>query len=230
MSVAAIALPRYRPTVARVGARSPAATLRRVDAAVVGFDLDMTLLDTRAGIAATYRELTARTGVWVDAELAVSRLGPPLREEIAQWFPPERVAAAVRLFRELYPSYAIRPAVPLPGAREAVRAVADAGGSVIVVTSKLGRLAELHLRHVGITVDRLFGDRFGPGKAAALAEAGAKVYVGDHVADVRAARAAGALAVGVATGSHSPADLRAAGAHAVLPDLRAFPGWLAEMG
>lgn len=203
---------------------------RRVDAAVIGFDLDMTLLDTRAGIAATYRELTARTGVWVDADLAVSRLGPPLREEIAQWFPPEQVDAAVRLFRELYPRYAIHPAVPLPGAREAVRAVAEAGGSVIVVTSKAGPLAELHLRHVGIAVDRLYGERFGDGKVAALTEAGATVYVGDHVADVRAARTAGAVAVGVTTGSHTADQLRAAGADVVLSDLRMFPRWLAEMG
>lgn len=197
---------------------------------MVGFDLDMTLLDTRSGIAATYRALTERTGVWVDADLAVSRLGPPLQEEIAQWFPPERVAEAVRLFRELYPTCAITEAVPLPGAYEAVQAVTERGGTVIVVTSKLGRLAQLHLDHAGFVPDQLYGDRFGAGKASALTEAGAKIYVGDHVADVRAARAAGAVAVGVTTGSHTAAELRAVGADAVLPDLRAFPEWLARMG
>jgi len=45
------------------------------------------------------------------------------------------------------------------------------------------------------------------------------VVVGDTPLDVTAALAAGARAVGVATGSHPAADLRAAGAHAVLPDL-----------
>jgi phosphoglycolate phosphatase-like HAD superfamily hydrolase len=45
------------------------------------------------------------------------------------------------------------------------------------------------------------------------------VVIGDTPLDVTAALAAGARAVGVATGSHSAADLRAAGAHAVLPDL-----------
>ena len=33
----------------------------------VGFDLDMTLIDSRPGIAATYQELSARTGVAIDA-------------------------------------------------------------------------------------------------------------------------------------------------------------------
>ncbi len=45
---------------------------------VVGFDLDMTLVDSRPGIAATLRALSAETGVFIDAELVVSRLGPTL--------------------------------------------------------------------------------------------------------------------------------------------------------
>lgn len=45
------------------------------------------------------------------------------------------------------------------------------------------------------------------------------VVIGDTPFDVAAALAAGARAVGVATGSHPAADLRDAGAHAVLPDL-----------
>lgn len=207
---------------------SAPATLGRVDAPVVGFDLDMTLLDTRAGIAATFRALTAQTGVWVDADLAVSRLGPPLQTELAHWFPPDQVAAAVCRFRELYPTCAIAEAVPLPGAHAAVRAVVDLPGEVIVVTAKLGRLAQAHLAHAGIAVSGVIGDRFAGGKVAALTESGAGVYVGDHVADVRAARAAGAVAVGVTTGAHTAAELRAAGADVVLADLRAFPDWLAQ--
>jgi phosphoglycolate phosphatase-like HAD superfamily hydrolase len=46
------------------------------------------------------------------------------------------------------------------------------------------------------------------------------VLVGDTPLDVAAARAGGARAVGVATGPYSVADLEAAGADAVLPDLR----------
>jgi phosphoglycolate phosphatase-like HAD superfamily hydrolase len=45
------------------------------------------------------------------------------------------------------------------------------------------------------------------------------VLVGDTPLDIEAALAAGARAVGVATGPCKAAELRAAGAHAVLPDL-----------
>ena len=192
----------------------------------VGFDFDMTLADTRRGIAATFRELTAVTGTYVDEQAAISRLGPPLRTELAYWFPPEEIEAAVTTYRQLYAEHAITPSVLLPGAREALDAVRSLGGRVVVVTSKLGRLAELHLRHLGVTVDAVAGDLFAEGKAAALTEHGCGVYVGDHVADMVAARTAGVPGVGVTTGPCSAEDLRAEGAEVVLGDLREFPAAL----
>ncbi|WP_089154472.1 HAD family hydrolase [Micromonospora sp. NBS 11-29] len=189
---------------------------------MVGFDLDMTLVDSRPGIAAAYRALTERTGVPVDADLVVSRLGPPLRTELANWFPPERIEEAVTLYRELYPAYAITPTVPMPGAAAALRAVHERGGRVMVVTSKIGRLAKLHLDHLGLPVDALAGDLFAEEKATALREHGATLYVGDHVADMAAARAAGIPGVGVATGPCSTDELSEAGAYLVLDDLTEF--------
>jgi phosphoglycolate phosphatase len=54
---------------------------------------------------------------------------------------------------------------------------------------------------------------------AKYGEAFQPVVIGDTVHDITAALANGALAVGVATGSTSMAELVLAGAHAVLPDL-----------
>ena len=193
---------------------------------VVGFDLDMTLIDSRPGIAANYRELTARTGVPVDADLAVSRLGPPLRTELAHWFPPEAIEDAVTTFRALYPDHAVTPSLPMPGALAALDAVRGRGGRVVVVTSKLGRLARLHVDHLGLPVDEIAGDLFAEGKATALIAHGVRVYVGDHTADMIAARTAGVPGVGVATGPCTADELRAAGAHTVLTGLTKFPGWL----
>jgi len=195
----------------------------------VGFDLDMTLIDSRPGIAAVYRELAAETGVYIDVEAVVSRLGPPLEDELANWFPAERVVEMGNRYRALYPDFAISPTPLMPGAAEAIDAVRKAGGRVIVITAKFAANAALHLAHCGIVADELVGWAWADGKRDALHDHTASAYVGDYTADMIAARAVdGVVAVGVATGPCSDVELRAAGADVVLPDLLAFPAWFAE--
>ena len=193
---------------------------------VVGFDLDMTLIDTRPGIAAVWDALSAETGVPIDSAAAVSRLGPPLDDELAAWFPEEQRASVGDRFRALYPALAVAPVETLPGAHAATAAVRRHGGTVVVVTGKYEPNARLHLDHLGLDVDHLAGWLWGPGKADALLEHGATVYVGDHVGDIEGARAAGAVSVGVPTGPVSADELLAAGADVVLADLTEFPAWL----
>ncbi|MFI9646638.1 HAD family hydrolase [Streptomyces sp. NPDC052040] len=195
-------------------------------APTVGFDLDMTLIDSRPGIRACYQELSARTGTYIDADLAVTRLGPPLVDELVNWFPAERVEAMAVLYRAMYPAIAIGATPALPGAREAIEAVRASGGRAIVVTAKYEPNAKLHLEHLGIEPDAVIGDLWAEQKAEALVEHGAAVYVGDHTGDVRGARTARAYSVAVATGPCPAEELRAAGADVVLADLTEFPGWL----
>jgi phosphoglycolate phosphatase len=202
---------------------------------VVGFDLDMTLIDSRQGVGEVYRALTGETGVFIDADLASSRLGPPLETELAEWFPADDVPAMARRYREIYCSYAIERTPLLPGAAEAVDAVHAAGGRVIVVTSKFTGSARLHLDHTGLDADELVGSAHGDGKRDALLRFRARWYVGDHVADMRSARAAGEIApelgivaVGVTTGPCDTRELVQAGADDVLPDLREFPALFAK--
>ncbi|MFF4834829.1 HAD family hydrolase [Streptomyces sp. NPDC001315] len=195
-------------------------------ALTVGFDLDMTLIDSRPGIHACYTALAERTGTYIDADLAVTRLGPPLAEELINWFPAEEVPAVADLYRGMYPAIAVTATPALPGAREAVEAVRAAGGRAIVVTAKYEANARLHLEHLGIDADAVIGGLWAEQKAEALREHGAGVYVGDHVGDVRGARTAGTLSVAVVTGPCSTEELREAGADVVLPDLTHFPQWL----
>jgi phosphoglycolate phosphatase len=211
------------------GMVSPSASaFPSVPAPTVGFDLDMTLIDSRPGIRACYLALAERTGTFIDADLAVTRLGPPLVDELGNWFPADRVAAMADLYRAMYPEYAVAATPALPGAREAIDAVRAAGGRALVVTAKYELNAKLHLAHLGIEPDAVVGDLWAEQKAEALREHGASVYVGDHLGDIRGARAAGALSVTVATGPYDAAALRAAGADVVLADLTRFPEWLAE--
>jgi len=193
----------------------------------VGFDLDMTLIDPRAGIVELFDVLAAETGIPLDGRSFVTRLGPPLQQELVRYDLDETtIAHLVDRYRALTPSLVIPRTVALPGAAEAVTAVTQRGGRAVVVTAKLAANAAAHLDALGIEVTAVVGDLWSTAKAAALQEWGAEVFVGDHIGDIAGARAADALAVGVATGPISAEDLQAAGADVVLPDLTRFPEWL----
>lgn len=195
---------------------------------VVGFDLDMTLIDSRRSIHRAMTALAAETGAPIDVERIVATLGPPLEVALGPWFEGDALAAAVHRYRELHGPL-LDLTLPMPGALEAVLAVSARGGRVIVVTAKFEPHARASLQTVGIIADAVIGCRFGPAKAEALREHRSLAYVGDHVADVAAAKAAGVISVGVATGCTTAARLRAAGSDIVFPDLWALPGWLASL-
>ncbi|MDP4506055.1 HAD family hydrolase [Nonomuraea turcica] len=191
----------------------------------VGFDLDMTLADTRVGIAAVFDELSVRLGVPIDSAAVVSRLGPPLEVELANWLPAEEVAAAADLYREIYPEMGVPVHTAMAGAYDAIAAVRAAGGRVIVVTGKNPRDAVGTVETLGLVVDEVVGSLFGADKGSALARFGAAAYVGDHVADIEAARAGGAVSVAVATGPYTVGELREHGADVALSDLTEFATW-----
>jgi uncharacterized protein len=193
---------------------------------VVGFDLDMTLIDPRPGVVASFLAVTAETGVAIDGDLVASRLGPPLEVELANWVAADRVDELADSYRMHYATVGVDGTSLLPGAVEAFAAVHREGGRVLVVTAKNEVNARATLDRLGLAADEVIGNRWGARKGEALLERGASVYVGDHTADMLAATTADAIAVAVTTGADSEAALREAGADVVLGDLTEFGGWL----
>ena len=194
---------------------------------VVGFDLDMTLVDSRPGILATLEALGAETGAPVTGhDMLDALLRGNIDLEFAERFPADDAARWADRFRELYVEFGVPGTDLLPGAHESVDAVHDAGGRVVVVTAKYEPNALRCLTHVGLTVDAVFGWRYADGKADTLIEEAATIYVGDTPNDVRAAARAGAHMVAVTTGPHAAGELRDAGATTVLDSLVQFPPWL----
>jgi uncharacterized protein len=195
---------------------------------VVGFDLDLTLIDTAAGVVATLDALGAELGVAFPSHELAAALGPPLDQMLAPYLPEAELQAATDRFRALYPDHAIHPTPALAGAAEALAAVRRHHGRIVLVTGKYAPNAQLHVDHLGLDVDLVTGNVWGEGKAVALRAEGAGVYVGDHVHDVTGALAADAVSVSVLTGSSTREELLAAGTHVVLADLTEFPAWLDE--
>jgi phosphoglycolate phosphatase len=125
----------------------------------------------------------------------------------------------------------------LPGAAAAIASLAGAGLRQSVLTGNIRPLAAFKLAAAGLgehldldvggygDVHEVRAELVPVARRAARAAYGtdfggrSTVLVGDTPLDVAAALATGARAVGVATGSFPAADLAAAGAHIVLPDL-----------
>jgi phosphoglycolate phosphatase-like HAD superfamily hydrolase len=196
----------------------------------VGFDLDMTLVDSSPGIRASMTALAEETGVPIDVDVVLARLGPKLEWELAQWFPPEQVDQMCERYRWHYWDHCIGTGtVLLAGARDAVEAVRARDGRVLVVTAKSERLAYRCLDTVGLEADEVIGHVHGDEKRDALLEHAAGIYVGDTITDVRSALDASAIAVGVTTGPDDARKLLGAGADVVLDSLDEFPGWLSTI-
>ncbi len=193
----------------------------------VGFDLDLTLIDTAPGFGAVLEVLGGELGVEFPVADLTARLGPPLDQMLVPFLQPDRIGPAVDRFRVLYPDHAIATVPAMPGAVAAIEAVRRAGGRVVVVTGKFTPNARLHLDHLGLDHDHLTGEVWGRGKGEVLRREGCTVYVGDHVHDVEGAHAAGILSVSVLTGGSTREELLAAGTDVLLEDLTRFPEWYA---
>jgi phosphoglycolate phosphatase len=191
----------------------------------VGFDLDLTLIDSRQAILSAWSAVAAELGARIDLTEVDRRMGVKLEDEVSYWFPPDEHAAAADSYRRHYVKLAPEMTFLLPGAEEALAAVRAAGERVYIVTAKHPVSVRPSLDAVGLTADEVFMHVHGPEKAAVLARLGAAVYVGDTPADMAAGRDGGAVAVGVPTGSFTSAELLAAGADVVLPSLLEFPSW-----
>ena len=193
----------------------------------VGFDLDMTLVDSADAIVDAVGHTTAQFGVEIDEPAVRAMVGLPLDRVFPGFIPDVPYADALAVYRARYLSHGLAMQSLLPGAREALELVTAAGYRIVVISAKKDTHVRAVLETVGLDgfVDHVVGERFAETKSDALRETGALVYVGDHVGDVMGARGAGAVAVAVATGPTSAADLAAAGADIVLDDLTGWGAW-----
>ena len=186
----------------------------------------MTLVDTRPGIHAALLAFAEETGRPIDADAIVSALGPPVAVALSPWFAPHELPSAVEDFRRHMAAVGVVNVEALPGAVEIIEAVRRAGGDVVVVTAKIGHLARATLDHAGLSVDHVYGDVWAEGKAAPLTASAALAFVGDHPADMLAARAADIPGYGVTTGASTASELHTAGAAYVGASLFDLIEWI----
>ena len=195
----------------------------------VGFDLDMTLVDSADGIVTSVQYVLTQYGIDADGDDIRSTIGLPLDHVFPRWLPDEPYDVLLAAYRAHYREHGIPLTLPMPGAREAIDAVRAHGDRVLVVTAKYGAVAGLALEAAGLDADDIVGDLFAEAKGEALRQHRAWAYVGDHPGDVRAARHAGVHAIAVATGPTSSAELSETSPDAVLMDLHGLPDVLVSL-
>ncbi len=194
----------------------------------VGFDLDLTLVDSHERIISAYIRALRDLGVEVSSDDLVPHLGIPLTHTAAAVAPAVDADALVLRYRHYYDEPDAPRTLAMPGAADALRCIRDVGGRTVVVSAKFTPAVHKALGEAGLTdlVNVVYGELFAADKASALIAEGASIYVGDHPGDMAAAHAAHAYAVAVTSGANDENALRAAGAAVTLTDLHAFAPWL----
>jgi len=216
---------------------------------LVIFDLDQTLVDVfethDRAVALVFEEFFGASGVSLKqldfagrsllesfGELACLRGVPPAD------FEPRRAELLGRYEDNFERGYPADPSpYILPGVTALLAALEARGDYLALYTGDSARVAQkmLTASNLDAYFRRFFYGTEFPSRLAmvqsviqnAEADTGRKfqgrdvVIIGDSTRDVTCARDAGALGIAVATGLHTPAQLEAAGADHLLPDLAA---------
>ncbi len=187
----------------------------------VVFDLDGTLVDSYAAIAASVNAARARFGLDPLGEPDVRRrVGRGLESLMSDVVGPADAAEGVRIFRAHYATVFAEGTAALPGAIETVGALHERGYRLSVASNKIARFGRPILERLGMA--RFLSAVEGPDTSGATkpdpamiarclsamaVRREAALYVGDMVLDVETASRAGVRVLLVPGGSSTPAEL-----------------------
>jgi phosphoglycolate phosphatase len=231
--------------------RCATATARTVPSVAL-FDLDGVLVDSRPGIRRSLDHTLASIGVpAVDDDVLDGLIGPPLVVGLRGILPalgrdPSEAEALVATYRRHYATSMVEHTTLQPGIADALSHL-SARIPLAVATSKSGPFAETLLVALGVRAhfavvvgpdpgahDERKGETIGraldllTGALGRRPQPGATVMVGDRHHDVTGAAEHGLQAIGVSWGYGSTAELRDAGATAVVDDVDALVALLLE--
>ena len=197
------------------------------------FDLDGTLIDHFAAIHRSYAHTLPQLGL-PEPTLAQVRnaVGGGLESALLNFVTPEQVPGAVKIYRAFWERTMLEGVEAMPGALALLSGLHARGAQLAVFTNKLGTSSRLICDHLGFSpyLSLTLGAQdtawlkpdpaFTAHALAALkAEAATTLLVGDSPFDVQAAINAGFPCWAVTTGTHTAAQLQAAGAARIFENL-----------
>jgi HAD superfamily hydrolase (TIGR01509 family) len=199
------------------------------------FDLDGTLVDSVYQHVLAWREALEQAGIELSVWRIHRRIGMSgglflnaLLRETGRQISPEEIERVQQAHADAY-ARLVGQVRPLPGARELLTALSQAGVPWAIATSGRGASAHRSVALLGmgdvvcVTRDEVRYAKPDPDLFLAAAERlgvpiGASIVVGDSVWDLLAARRAHALGVGLLSGGYGQDELERAGAYRVYND------------
>ncbi|MEA4839047.1 MAG: HAD-IA family hydrolase [Rhodospirillaceae bacterium] len=213
------------------------------------FDVDGTLVDSQHMIVQAMTQAMTDHGFDAPAPAAVRHIiGLSIADAVAALLPgaaPERVQAVADGYKAAY--FALRSSGTVtetlfPGIVDVLARLDREGWLLGLATGKTRRGVESLLERHAVLSGRFLTRQTADGNPSkphpamlqkAMAETGVEapftVMIGDTTYDMTMARQAGTLALGVSWGYHSPQDLAAAGAHAIVDDVARLPEAIAGL-
>jgi phosphoglycolate phosphatase len=200
------------------------------------FDLDGTLIDHFAAIHRNHVHTLTQFGLPAPTMAQVHRaVGRGLEHAIESLVAPEAhhlIPKMLPVYRAYWDKTMLDDVVLLPGARELLTALKQRGGQTAVYTNKHGPSARKVCVHLKIEalLDGIYGafdtpwlkpDRQFTDYVFAQLQADPKstLFIGDSPYDIETAHAAGLPCWCLTTGTHTAAELKAAGADVVYGSL-----------
>ncbi|XEC94846.1 pyrophosphatase PpaX [Paenibacillus tarimensis] len=204
---------------------------RKID--TVLFDLDGTILDTNELIIQSFMHaLKDYVAPEFGREHIIPSMGKPLTDQMRQFSGQDDVDALVAEYRKMNLHLHDELVCAFPGVLEVVKRLYDDGLKLGVVTTKMRLTTERGLKYVGlgdwmssvITIDDVNHPKPHPEPVLKAmkeldADPSRTLMVGDSGVDMEAARAAGAIPVGVAWSLKGEKPLWEAGAKYMLYDM-----------
>lgn len=208
------------------------------------FDLDGTLTDPFIGITNSMQHALREMGKDAPAPAELRRyIGPPLQATFLEIFGDEAMAAqALGFYRRRYGAVGKFENELIPGIANALQAIADAGHTLFVATSKLEAYSLDIIEHFGLT--RFFRRVHGSALDGSRADKGdlirhilsierldatQTVMIGDRLHDAHGAAKNGLRTIGVLWGFGDRAELEGAGVAGIATSPDELPGLVNAM-
>lgn len=218
-----------------------AKTLEKLDQKVpnwIIFDFDGTLFETRESVFAALQLTLEKVGFKASRKIFNKVFGKPIQLEIKMMLPKSKwwlVSRLTQQFKRNCWKFLFDGTKPFKGAQKCLKFLRKKGYRLCIATVKPQTLCKTQLKHFKLLkyFDFIVGS---PMKGAdlpkekllkmAFRKMGKKrdaIFVGDSVMDMHAAKKFRLFAIGAATGVHTKAALKKAGADIVVGNLNGLP-------